>query len=70
MLGDSSRLNGLVNAGKMQKEDENKILFFTASFGKVDTMKLLQSKGLNLRAIDEKGIHFLWWHRRTVTWKW
>lgn len=54
MLGDSSKLNGLVNAGKMRKEDENKILFFTASFGKVDTMKLLQSKGLNLRAIDEK----------------
>ena len=54
MLGDSSKLNELVNAGKMRKEDENKILFFTASFGKVDTMKLLQSKGLSLQALDEK----------------
>ncbi len=54
MLGDSSQLNELLNAGKMRKEDENKILFFTASFGRVDTMKLLQSKGLNLRALDEE----------------
>ena len=52
VLGDSSKVAELIKSGKLHKQDEKKILFLTAAFGSVNTMKLLESKGLNLQIAD------------------
>lgn len=55
LLGDSSRLNTLIKAGKMKKENEEQILFSTAAFGSVETMKLLKNSGIDLAFRDKYG---------------
>lgn len=53
MLGDSSKLNELIKANKIQKNDEKKILFYTAAFGSSETLELLKNIGLDLEATDD-----------------
>ena len=52
MLGKSSKEIELINSNKMNKEDEQKILFYTAAFGSVDAMKLLEAKGIDIKSKD------------------
>lgn len=53
LLGDSSRLNALIKEDKIKKEDEEHILFSTAAFGSIETMKLLKDKDIDLGFMDE-----------------
>lgn len=53
LLGDSSGLNTLIKAEKMKKENEEQILFSTAAFGSVETMKLLKNSGIDLGFRDK-----------------
>ena len=53
ILGESSKLDTLIKDNKMKKEDEQKILFYTAAYGNVETMKLLEDKGLQLESSNQ-----------------
>ncbi|HEY9061657.1 MAG TPA: ankyrin repeat domain-containing protein [Pseudobacteroides sp.] len=53
MLGQSSKLIEFVKENKIKRDDEWKILFFTAAFGSVETIKLLELKGLDLSYTDK-----------------
>lgn len=55
ILGQPSKVEELIKANKIKKEDEQQILFYTAAFGNSETMKLLEKKGLKLEAIDKNG---------------
>jgi ankyrin repeat protein len=55
ILGQSSKIDEFIKANKMKNEDEQQILFYTAAFGNSETMKSLESNGLNLEAIDKNG---------------
>ena len=48
LLGESSRLDELTKVNKIKKVDEEQILFSTAAFGSVETMKLLKEKGFDI----------------------
>jgi ankyrin repeat protein len=50
--GDSNKVDYLIKNDKMKKDDELQVLFYTAAFGKVDTIKNLLKKGLDLKTID------------------
>lgn len=52
ILGDSSKVGELIKENKLKKENEQQILFYTAAFGKVETIKLLEEKGLGLDSSD------------------
>lgn len=53
LLGDSPKLDALIKADKMQKSDEEQILFSTAAFGSVGTMKLLKDRGIDIGFRDK-----------------
>lgn len=53
IIGDFPKISELIKANKMQKEDEEQILFFTAAFGKVETMKLLEGKEVDIKTCDK-----------------
>jgi ankyrin repeat protein len=55
MQGKSADVDRLIQSRQMKKEDEQKVLFFTAAFGNVDTIKLLKTNGLDLQAKDARG---------------
>jgi ankyrin repeat protein len=53
ILGDSKKVEELINNNKMRKDDEQQILFYTAAFGNVETIKFLQAKGVDLKKSDK-----------------
>jgi len=53
ILGKSSKEAELIKANKMKKNEELRILFYTAAFGNVETMKLLENKGINANSLDK-----------------
>lgn len=53
ILGDSLRINELIKDNQMKKEDEQQILFYTAAFGSIETMKLLENKGIDVNSGDK-----------------
>ena len=53
ILGESKKVAEFANAGDLNKEDRQKVLFSTAAFGDVETMKLLLSKGLDIQSLDQ-----------------
>lgn len=53
ILGESSKLDNLIKSNKVRKEDEQQILFYTAAYGSVETIKLLESKGIQLESSNE-----------------
>jgi ankyrin repeat protein len=59
ILGDSSRLNWLINHNKIKKKYKKQILFYTAAFGKPDTMKNLKNKGLWIDYVTNNDDNFL-----------
>lgn len=59
MLGKSERVRKLINSGDMKEADKESILFYTSAFGDVETMKLLQEKGLSLNTCDNYGMSLL-----------
>lgn len=52
MLGHEEKMITLIKDGKMLPEYENQILFYTAGFGSVDSMKFLKEAGVDLFAVD------------------
>jgi ankyrin repeat protein len=53
ILGDSIKVDDLIRDNKMKEEYEQQILFFTAAFGNVETIKLLDEKGVEF-ILDDK----------------
>lgn len=53
ILGESFKADKLIKTNKMKKENEQQILFYTAAFGNVETIKLLEEKGLDLKTTDK-----------------
>ncbi|MDD3173813.1 MAG: ankyrin repeat domain-containing protein [Herbinix sp.] len=53
IVGASDKVRNLIKEDQIQKEDEQKILFYTAAFGEVETMKLLVNKGDDLKSCDD-----------------
>lgn len=53
IIGDFPKIDELIKANKMQKDDEQQILFFTAAFGKIETMKLLEDKEADIKTCDK-----------------
>lgn len=54
ILGDSDKVNELIKENKMKDDIKDKVLFYTAAFGKVETIKLFEDKGVDLKANDKK----------------
>lgn len=52
ILGESSKLDVLIKANKMKKEDEQQVLFTTVAYGNVETLKLLEDKGVELKPLS------------------
>ena len=59
MLGKSEKVRKLINSGEMNDEDKKSILFYTAAFGDVETIKLLEEKDLSLNICDNYGMSVL-----------
>lgn len=59
ILGKSEKVRKLINIGEMDDEDKKSILFYTAAFGDVETIKLLQEKDLSLNICDNYGMSVL-----------
>lgn len=59
VLGKSEKVRKLINSGKMNDKDKKSILFYTAAFGDVETIKLLQEKDLSLNICDNYGMSVL-----------
>lgn len=55
MLGKREELQTLIRYNKFKNEDEKTILLYTAAFGDVETIKLLEDKGINLNCKDSLG---------------
>lgn len=55
ILGDSDKVNYYTKNNKIDKDDKEQILFNTAAFGKVETLKLLQENGMDLKKKDGNG---------------
>lgn len=53
ILNDASKINPLIASDKMKKEDEKQILFSTAAFGNIETIRLLIDHGLDLETGDK-----------------
>jgi len=53
ILGDSSKVDELIKADKMREEDKQLIMFYTVAFGNVETLKLLENKGVDLQSSDK-----------------
>jgi len=53
ILGNSSNTYELVNSGEFKDEDIQIITFFTAAFGSVETLKLLEEKGCDINRLDD-----------------
>ncbi len=53
ILGESSIVEGFVKAGKLKKQNEEQVLFYTSIYGKVETIKLLETRGLSLKSRDK-----------------
>ena len=53
ILGESLKEDELIKANKMKKDEEQRILFYTAAFGKVETLKLLENKGISVNSLDK-----------------
>lgn len=52
MIGNSSKVDELIKSNKMKDETKQQILFYTAAFGNVDTLKLLQENGVDFNSRD------------------
>jgi ankyrin repeat protein len=59
ILGKSSKVEELIKAGKLKKEYENEVLFYTAAFGNIKTMKLLEKQGIKLNTTNKRGSSLL-----------
>ena len=59
ILGKSEKVRKLINIVEMDDEDKKSILFYTAAFGDVETIKLLQEKDLSLNICDNYGMSVL-----------
>jgi ankyrin repeat protein len=55
ILGNSTKVDELIKDKEMSKDDEQQILFYTAAFGKVETMKLLKNKDVDLKKRDKRN---------------
>lgn len=55
ILGDSDKVNELIKEGNIKDNIKDKVLFYTAAFGKVETIKLLEDKGFDLNTNDKKN---------------
>lgn len=53
ILGESLKINELINNNQMKQEDKQQILFYTAAFGSVETMKILEDNGIDINVIDK-----------------
>ncbi len=55
ILGDSDKVNDYIKNNKIDKDDEEQILFNTAAFGKIETLKFLKEKGIDFEKKDGNG---------------
>lgn len=53
ILGNSEKVTTLLKSNQIPKDDRQNVLFYTAAFGDVQTLKLLIKNGYNIKSKDE-----------------
>lgn len=59
ILGNVTKEADLIKDGKLKDKYKTEVLFNTAAFGDLDTLKLLENEGLSLTTLDDKGANLL-----------
>lgn len=55
ILGDAEKLNQLIKDNKIEEKYEKQMIPFIFAFGKADSLKLLEEKGINIELHDDKN---------------
>lgn len=59
ILGESNKVKSLIYKSDLNEDDRNIVLFYTAAFGDVETIKALQEKCTNLEIYNNYGMSIL-----------
>ncbi|CDM67253.1 hypothetical protein CM240_0074 [Clostridium bornimense] len=59
ILGETNKVTSLICKNDINEDDRDTILFYTAAFGDVDTIKVLQEKGAELEVCNNYGMSIL-----------